>query len=132
MKTRHGDYEKSVHFTVWSDFEVHVVFSNDLNASKRARYHCDGPGNASAFFTRGEGGHGHIFYKMDVAAETIAHEAWHAIHYMFEWAGVTEFDNETCAYHLGYLVGMISAFQAKVLGVKSSNTKRHHEQRQRC
>ena len=131
-KTKHNDYETCVKFDVWSEFKTYIIFTGDLAASRRRRYETAGAAGeegTSALFTRGAGAYGHLFFRYDASAEVIAHECWHAIHAMFAWAGVKDWDNETVAYHLGYLVGRVSAFQAKVLGVKfkpiprSSNEK---------
>jgi hypothetical protein len=122
MKTHHGDYQEVLRFPVWSGYRVYVVFTEDIAKSRMARYGTVGnaPG-ADALFTRGAGGYGHLFYKPAAAAGVIAHEAWHALWAMFKWAGVKKWDNETVAYHLGYLVGTVSRFQAKVLKRRLGN-----------
>src|SRR5208337_1705817 len=117
-RTKHGDFEETVKFLCWSDFKVHIIFSNDLAESRIARYDTAGvaaDSSTEALFTRGAGGYGHLFFKHDACARVIAHECWHAIWWMMMWAGVKDWDNETMAYHLGYLVGRASEFQAKVL-----------------
>src|ERR1039458_5704373 len=146
-KTKFGDYERVVTFTVWSEYDVHIVFTEDIGRSRKARYGtyglCD---SAGALHVSAEHGHAHIFFKLSGAPTgIIAHECWHAIyHMMIEWAGVTELDNEAVAYHLGYLVQKVIDFrealihsgvfapgwddkqalrQSKVLGVKSSSRK---------
>ena len=121
------DYQTRIKFDVWSDFKVYVVFTEDLAKSRIKRYETAGVASDSdtgALYTRGAGGYGHLFFKTDASAEVIAHECFHALWHMFNWAGVQEWDNETAAYHIGYLVGKVSLFQAKVLGIKSSNKKR--------
>jgi len=117
-RTKHGDFEETVKFLCWSDFKIHIIFSNDLAKSRIARYDTAGvaaDSSTEALFTRGAGGYGHLFFKHDACARVIAHECWHAIWWMMTWAGVKDWDNETLAYHLGYLVGRASEFQAKVL-----------------
>jgi hypothetical protein len=126
-KTRHGDYEKTVTFAAWMGYKIHVVFTDDMRASYFKRYGETGLMDdpcVSALYSGHETGNAHLFYSSVARAGYVAHEAWHAIHGMFEWAGVEIFDNETTAYHLGYLVGEITKFQNKVLGVKSSTKKR--------
>lgn len=121
--TKYGDYEKVVVFHAWAGYQVHVVFSGDLARSRRGRYGSTGIAEepkTAAFHTSTEDGHSHIFFKPDASAGVIAHESWHAIYRMFDWAGVIRFDNEATAYHLGHLVGAVSDFQRKVLGVKSN------------
>jgi len=130
MKRKHEDFEKVVKFNVWSDYRVYIVFTDDLAKSRIARYETAGVASESgtaALFTRGAGGYGHLFFKMDAAAGIIAHECVHAIWAMFDWAGVKQWDNETLAYHLGYLVGEASEFQAKVLS-KIQRSKRNHDE----
>src|SRR5208282_5398543 len=127
MKRKYKDFEKIIKFDIWSDFKVHVVFTTDLAQSRIERYDSAGAAadsSTAALFTRGAGGYGHIFFKPAACAQVIAHECCHAIWYMFEWAGVEKWDNETLAYHLGYLVGRVTDFQTKVLA--SVLTKGHH------
>lgn len=116
-RTKADDFETVVKFDVWSAFKAHIVFTDDLAASRITRYETAGvAGDSSteALFTRGAGGYGHLFFRPDACARVIAHECWHAIWWMMTWAGVEDWDNETLAYHLGYLVGKVSEFQAKV------------------
>lgn len=47
-----------------------------------------------------------IFFRLHPTFGTIAHESWHAIRRLMEWAGIA-IDSETVAYHLGYLVDQI-------------------------
>jgi hypothetical protein len=128
------DHQASFTFAVWSSFKVYFVFTDDLVASRRKRYGTAGAaadGTIDALFTRGAGGYGHLFFKKDASAAIITHECCHAIWYLFEWAGVQKWDNETLAYHLGHLVGRVSDFQAKVLHSKNKRThgKRNKKQR---
>ena len=112
------DYQAVAKFDVWSDFKIYIVFTEDLAKSRIRRYETAGlaaDSSTAALFTRGAGGYGLLFFKPDASAEVIAHECCHAVWYMFDWAGVKKWDNETLAYHLGYLVGLVSLFQAKVL-----------------
>lgn len=128
--TKFEDYETLVKFDTWSDFKVHVVFSHDLAKARVKRYGTAGVAaedGTAALFTRGNGGYGHLFLKPDACARIIAHECWHAVWWMFKWAGVEDWDNETCAYHLGYLVGRVSDFQAKVLSQIKHQEKVRHE-----
>jgi hypothetical protein len=135
MKTKHGDFEKRVTFKVWSDYKVYIVFTDDLAASRISRYETAGVAGESgtaALFTRGAGGYGHLFFLKDACARIITHECVHAIWALFDWSGVKQWDNETLAYHLGYLVGEVSEFQAKVLRESNPNAARgKHEERRR-
>jgi hypothetical protein len=126
-KTHHGDYQKVVTFPAFSGYRVYVVFSEDMRASYFKRYGetglFDDPSVTALHSTR-ETGNAHLFYKIDTRAGVLAHEAFHAIYGMFDWAGVEQLDNETTAYHLGYLIDQIAKFQSRVLAVKSSTKKR--------
>ena len=127
MRTKHGDHELVVTFPVFSGYKVYVVLSDDLHKSNVSRFGTCGTAAepcVAAYYAPSELGHAHLFYRKDVTAGLLAHEAWHAVYGMFDWAGVVDLDNETVAYHLGYLVDKIAVFQAKVLGVKSKRTKR--------
>lgn len=53
-----------------------------------------------------------IFFRLHPTFGTIAHESWHAIRRLMEWAGIA-IDSETVAYHLGYLVDKIVAGRRK-------------------
>jgi hypothetical protein len=50
-----------------------------------------------------------ILLGFDASAGVVAHECWHAVWNLSQWAGV-ELENETIAYHLGYLVQRTTDF----------------------
>jgi hypothetical protein len=50
-----------------------------------------------------------LLLGFDATAEVVAHECWHAIWELSQWAGA-ELENETVAYHLGYLVQRTTDF----------------------
>src|SRR5271157_3190142 len=113
-RTKYGDYERRVFFPIFSDYELHVVFTQNIVESRKARYGCSGAsGDAGAMHSMAAGGHAHLFFKIgNSPSGIIAHECWHAIYgLMKEWAGVDHFDNETIAYHLGYLVQKVNDFR---------------------
>lgn len=145
--TKHGDYERTVIFPVWSSYTMHIIFTKDIGESRRARYGDPGETtDARALHSSAKGGHSHLFFRIgDATSGVIAHECWHAIRCMLvDFGGVTVMENEVTAYHLGYLVDQVIQFkgalidanvgvpenanllaqaQAKVLGVKSSSRK---------
>lgn len=140
-KTRFDDYERVINFAVWSNYDVHVIFTDSIATSRKERYGTVGQGeDAGALHTSGVGGHSHLFFKIEhCPSGVIAHESWHAVYcLMTEWAGVKDLDNETVAYHLGYLVQKIVDFRDdlidagvgvwtkpnKSFGVKSSSRKK--------
>jgi len=127
-QTCHGDYERRVRFSTISDYDVKIVFCLDLGEARKARYGTTGSSdNARGLHTKAVGGISHLFFKLgDCPTGVVAHECWHAIHAMFEWAGVRDFENELVAYHLGYLVQKVADFRNALIdsGVKSSTKKR--------
>ena len=113
-KTKLGDYERKVTFAVWCYYDVHVVFTDSIPLSRKARYGTAGLSDgAGALHTYAQGGHAHLFFKIgDCPTGVVAHECWHAIYaLMNDWAGVKEMDNEAVAYHLGYLVQQVVNFR---------------------
>jgi hypothetical protein len=124
-KTKHGDYEKLIKFPVWSNYKVEVIFTEDLLDSYFSRYGEAGlAGNplTDALHTT-QSGISQIFYAPTAPARVISHESWHAIFAMFKWAGVENYDDETIAYHLGWLIGEITEFQNTVFEHLKSRTK---------
>jgi hypothetical protein len=131
MKTlklsKFGDYEKIIYFPVFSNFQVHVVFSHDLSESYRRRYgHSVDVTRTDAFHRYTENGHSHLFFSIgECPIGTVAHESFHVVWaLLLQWAGVEKdaIDNELVAYHLGYLVNEISSYRSWLIdsGVKSS------------
>jgi hypothetical protein len=130
-KSRYGDYEHVVKFDVWSGYQVHVVFTDDLGKSRKARYgSAGGTDGARALHSSAQDGHGHLFFRIgDTPAGCIAHEAWHAVRCMMvDFGGMTIMENEATAYHLGHLVQKITDYKwqliAAKVGVKSSTKKK--------
>ena len=122
-KTRFGDYERKVTFACWANYDVHVVFTESIPLSRKARYGTAGDSDgAGALHASAIGGRAHLFFKIgNCPTGVIAHESWHAICcLMTEWAGVKELDNEAVAYDLGYLVQKVADFRNDLIdsGVK--------------
>jgi hypothetical protein len=93
---------------------VHVVFTDHIGRSRKGRYGSEGAAEgAAALSSQAVNGHGHLFFKMSNTPGIIAHEAWHAVFRMFEWAGA-ELDNEMVAYHLSFLVDRIASFKSRI------------------
>lgn len=53
-----------------------------------------------------------LILKPNANAATVAHESWHVVYHMLTDVGAG-FDNEVVAYHLGYIVEMVTDLQAK-------------------
>jgi hypothetical protein len=104
----------TVEFPVFSDIIVHVELTNDFDKTL-SKYPCieHMTGNNEDCEAMTVYGHSgcviFMFLKPNVSVGTIAHESWHAIRAMFESIGV-EIENETVAYHLGYLVNKVFRF----------------------
>ncbi len=119
-----GDFEKTVIFSVFSNYRVHIVITDNLARSRKARYGTEGKSEgAVALSSSSVDGHSHIFMKEDASAEIIAHESFHIIYRMFEYIGADKMDNEIWAYHLGWLVGKVSEFQARIRNVRKHGRK---------
>jgi hypothetical protein len=125
-KTKYGDYEYKVMFDVFG-FLVYVVFSEDMPKSINSRYPEIGTTDKDfgAMCCRKRGvPELHMFFELgNCSVGTLAHESWHAVRYMLlDWSKC-ELDNETMAYHLGWLVDQAGSFRMALidagLGVKS-------------
>lgn len=111
MKKSYKSFKRlhMVDFPVWH-YTVYVVFTDDYNAASKelnleqpARPF--GPTTEAVTFHEDGNGISYMFFhkKEHVSIKSIVHESWHVIHRMLEYVGA-EVDNETVAYHLGYLV----------------------------
>ena len=127
-KTKHGDYEKDIIFPVFVGYRIHVVFTDDLRKSRIARYGDEGLSEeAAAMHCIAKNGNAHLIFNTEKANPGIlAHESWHAIRGMLEWAGA-ELDNEVVAYHLGYLFQHVFDFWLDIPGPNKvrKNFKKH-------
>lgn len=108
-------FESKFLLPVWSNYQVHVVFSEDVfSAFKfievRQRWRGNGPGDHCDAFHLSYPGHSWLFYPYGAAPGTITHEAWHCIHKLLTFHGA-ELSEETIAYHLGYIVDRIYKFK---------------------
>lgn len=115
-KNKFGDYRKNLQIMTLAGYVVHVIFTDDIKKSCLARYgNCSARESAMAFVRHSTfEGRTHMFFPLNANEGTIAHEAYHVVHAMFDWCGVREFDNEMVAYHLGYLVEEIHKFKTEV------------------
>lgn len=101
-----------IRFPVFRGFEVRVILSRDLVATGRRLKEEDDLSHADAAL---------VVSKKDPMtcwlllgpdgrdADTISHEASHAVKQLFKSTGV-KMDEEAFAYHLGYLVGKVHNF----------------------
>lgn len=99
------------------EYDVHIVFSSDVVASRIKRddilgKYDAGPAGGLHSYTP-DGSYSYLFISPDALPSTIAHEAWHCIRRMMVHCGA-ELENEVVAYHLGYLVGEIHKRQGRI------------------
>lgn len=69
-------------------------------------------------------GHSYLVFGPNMAASSIAHECWHMIFNLMQFAGIS-LEDEFVAYHLGYAVQQVVDFQHKTL----RRTKDAHSRR---
>jgi hypothetical protein len=124
--------ETKVVFNVLSKYTVYIVFTHDIPASAnylsiRDKFnslnddrmtHCFG-----CHLNPYERGDAYLLFTPEITVGGIAHECWHAVHAMFDWAGM-ELENETVAYHLGYLVNAVINFHAKAVSPEEYEHRR--------
>lgn len=112
------EYYRRILFPILQNYPVHVVIADDIVAARARRNRAWGRNevieergnNTEAFHeydSDGDGGVSRLFFRLDAGSGTIAHECWHVVRRMFEWAGA-ELENEMVAYHLGHLVGEVT------------------------
>lgn len=127
-KSRHGDYEKVIKLPVFSNYKIHIVFTDDIRASSKARYpHSDGfDERADAGHQFSNSGDSHLYYTTANSFGVLAHEVVHAIFSIFDWIGARKRDEEVEAYHLGYICDAVVDFRDQVLDSKAvkSQTKK--------
>ena len=102
---------KLIEFPVFSGYIVHVEITSDVSKSV-LRYpqtkNIEDPTNAMAVHCKDEN-FSFIFLKYNMDVGSIAHESWHVVRRMMNRMDV-DLDNETVAYHLGYLTNEIFRF----------------------
>ena len=110
--------KKTVYFAVW-DYYVYVIVTEDFDASAdKLKLRSDDADSLNDGTTGGASLHvkdnaeSYLLIKPNATVKVVAHESWHCVRRMLEYAGA-ELDNETTAYHLGYLAGEAHAFSHK-------------------
>jgi hypothetical protein len=113
-------YELVLTFPVFSDYKIVTTITKDL--SETSRYIADrdylkdhnGSDTADAFTaTFPLKSLSRIYLLPDPDMGTVAHEAYHAVRALLERFGCKD-DEEVIAYHLGYIVDQIAAFNLSV------------------
>lgn len=142
-KTKYGDYHQAIRFSVFQDFVIWIVVTDDIHKSIAARYGENAAhqvGISLGMTIRAEQAACHIFighnaiYEPCVMAKVIAHEASHAVRNMFIWAGVCiePLDSEINAYHLGYTVERATKFFQEVRDAQRKQAKRSGHSIKKC
>ena len=120
--TQYGDWATWVTFDVLADYQVRLIFTNDLMKSAHERLGSTpdaGVTDGFVFNCKGKG-LSYLFLRLDAPENSVAHESWHIVHRMFEWCGVRDYDDEIVAYHIDHMVEKVYEFKQ---AVKSSTTK---------
>lgn len=104
-----------IEFPVFCHFTVHVEITSSFKDTMKKYKHtkdichqCDLGADAMTISVDNEP-ISYIFLKPNVSVGTIAHECWHAIKNLVNYVNVG-IENETVAYHLGYLVDKVFKF----------------------
>lgn len=106
---RFKEKEYIVDFPVF-EYEVKVIITSDVNKSRKLKdkligHSMDGECSACHSYDPLYSG-AWIFLPNNHDVSLIVHESFHCIRRMFEWASV-RMENETWAFHLGYLSNKI-------------------------
>ena len=109
---KHGNERRThVKFPVFQNYDIEVVVAKDPHRARKVRNHKYGvfPDKFYAIHAYNNNGSAVLIFPPEVGVVVIAHECWHAVRAMMEWAGVS-LDNECVAYHLGYLTQKVYDF----------------------
>ena len=117
-RTQYGDYATWVTFEVMANYQVRIIFSENLMKSAKARgvySTSDNFDNADAFVSHLKNtGMSYMFLPLDITEHGVAHEAWHVVYRMMHYINVNDLDDEIIAYHLDHLVEKIYRFKNKI------------------
>lgn len=110
--------KKTVDFPAWN-YTVHIVVTRDIDAAASKlklkpenSLPDDYKTSGGVTFHETNNGQSFLFVRPNADVEVAAHESWHCVRRMLEYAGAS-LDSETVAYHLGYLAGETYAFAHK-------------------
>jgi hypothetical protein len=104
----------TIDFSVWR-YLVNIIFTKNLQSAADELglgNHGLNDNTEAAAVHEENSSVTHLFFHPDADESTIAHESWHAIRRMLTYCGA-EIENETVAYHLGFLVGAITKMKKK-------------------
>ena len=124
MAKAYYEEKTKIYFDAW-DYEVNIVLSSNLDASinRRDKSH-KFEGKTAGICMPSSSGRPQclIILPYRPKASLIAHESWHAVRNILDYCGAN-YDSETVAYHLGYLVRQICSFEQKHPRPKSKRAK---------
>lgn len=116
---KHYEKTECVIFPVFAGYTIYIIFTNDVVVSRKKLdetigevFDCD---TALALHCHSilpkHTATAWLIFPFTACAGTVAHECWHAIKRLLDWAGCERYENETVAYHLGFLVNEVTKLQ---------------------
>lgn len=105
-----------IEFPVFCNYVVHVEVASDFHAAMQkypATKNVPLADVQAIVIHKDDASHSFMFLKPSANAGTIAHESYHIARRMLRYMGCDP-DNETIAYHLGYIVNQITKFMRTV------------------
>jgi hypothetical protein len=109
MKT----FRHKLRFPVFGDYPVQIVFCDNIHKeAKRAKHVLPSDDGSEEAYTAVTTSGCICVFNRTPDAETVAHEAYHAIVALLKFSGANT-EEELVAYHLGYLVGHITKWKEK-------------------
>ena len=136
-KTQYGDYATWVTFEVMANYQVRIIFTENITKSAKSRGVPFPSDNADAFVSHlTNTGMSYMLLPFDITEHGVAHEAWHVIYRMMHYVNVKDLDDEIVAYHLDHLIEKIYMFKNKiqkpeVLNDPRTGTKKSSKSRNR-
>ena len=109
MKFR--EQQTTINFPIFG-YRVKLAVTNDVPTSIARRISGFDAAHTAAMVLVSDNLAVLMIIPIDANEALVAHESWHAIHKMLE-VMQADLDNETVAYHLGYLVAKVHAFLRK-------------------
>jgi hypothetical protein len=98
-------------FPVLNNYNIEIVVAKDVAKARNERDDVYGPYSGHFAALHSHNGLGNaciVFPKDDLGLVDVAHECFHGVRAMMEWAGIE--DEEAAAYHLGYLTKQVYDF----------------------
>lgn len=112
-------------FPVLARQKLTVVLTGDMESSwgkHLPEEKWSGEGDEAGLYWTDDKGTHFIFLPWTASAGTVAHESYHAVHEMFTFVDAKP-DDETIAYHLGFIVDHITEQKRGKRTVRKNETK---------